>query len=412
MSGFARLLRAQADPQALAERIERGWAAGEVLAVAAPEEWALLQAALPRQRPSGVPPALGPALVLGTGGSGGGRRWCLASLVQLQRAARAAGLWLRDLGLDPAATQLFNPLPLHHISGVMPLVRARCWGAGLRWLAPSLLRDPPRLLAEAPPAAGCAALLSLVPTQLQRLLDHPAGVDWLQRFALIWVGGAALPPPQAQRARTLGLRLSPCYGSTETGALVAALPPERFLAGETGCGQPLPHAALRIAAGSGALQIRCASLAAGFLAAGGFEPLPLQQGWWTSGDAARLAPEGLQLLGRLDGAICSGGETVFPDQVRQRLLAEIAAAGLPVRELLLLGEPDPLWGERLVALVRLGDGPARPVLDRLPELARSLPPCQRPRRWLSCPELVSSAAGKWDPRRWQRWLRAQPPGCG
>jgi len=87
----------------------------------------------------------------------------------------------------------------------------------------------------------------LVPTQLARLLAHPDGVAFLQQLQLIWIGGAALPAPLAEQARVLQLPLAPCYGSTETAAMVAALPPERFLAGEPGCGDPLMDVELRLA---------------------------------------------------------------------------------------------------------------------------------------------------------------------
>ena len=344
----------------------------------------------------------GTAVVLGSGGSSGGRRWCVQPLSHLQTAAAATARWLEELGLEPACLQLFNPLPLQHVSGLMPLVRARSWGAELRWLDPQLMRDPQRLLQEAPPTA--AALLSLVPTQLQRLIAVPAGCRWLERFALIWVGGAALPAELAERCRRLGLRLSPCYGSTETAAMVAALPPEHFLAGASGCGQPLPHAQLRLAPASGALEIRAASLTPGFVAAGRFQPLPLQQGWWSSGDRARLDREGLQILGRLDGAIHSGGETVLPEQVERSLVELCRQRALPLAELLLLPEPDPLWGERLVALFRPTAGRTLPA-ESLEQLARELPPSQRPRRWLLCPELERSPLGKWERQRWRSWLR-------
>ena len=92
------------------------------------------------------------------------------------------------------------------------------------------------------------ALLSLVPTQLGRLLADPSGIDWLQRFSVIWVGGAALPAVLADQARQVGIRLAPCYGATETAAMVAALPPERFLQGVASCGTPLMDVALRLAA--------------------------------------------------------------------------------------------------------------------------------------------------------------------
>ena len=245
-----------------------------------------------------------------------------------------------------------------------------------------------------------------MPTQLQRLVEQPEGVDWLQRFAVIWVGGAVLPEALADRCRRAGLRLAPCYGSTETAAMVAALPPQRFLEGAGGCGAPLPHAQLRLQPGSDALEITATSLALGTLAAGRLQPLPQQGGWWCSGDRAALGPAGLTVLGRLDGAIQSGGETVFPEQVEQRLLALAAAAQLPLAELLLLPQPDALWGERLVALVRPHSGAApEPLMAALSALAAQLPPSQRPLRWCHCPDLERTAAGKWQRQRWRAWLQ-------
>lgn len=394
------LLVAQGDRAALAAAVQRAWSEQRTVAIAAPEEAVLLEQALPQQSD----PGWGAAVVLGTGGSSGARRWCLQPLRQLQVAADATGSWLRQLGLDPQRLELFNPLPLQHVSGLLPLVRAQRWGAALRWLEPEWMRDPVRL-----PRPAAPAVLSLVPTQLQRLLEDPVGQRWLAAFELIWVGGAALPEAVAQHCRHLGVRLSPCYGSTETAAMVAALPPQQFLDGVQGCGQPLPHAQLRLDPATGALQIKAASLAEGCLLHGELQPLELSQGWWTSGDRALLAPEGLQLQGRLDGAISSGGETVFPEQVELRLLQLSRAADLPVAELLALAEPDLLWGERLVALVKpaaLGRAEAEQLLQRLEELAQGLPPSQRPRRWLLCPELERTALGKWQRSRWRNWLTA------
>jgi O-succinylbenzoic acid--CoA ligase len=243
------------------------------------------------------------------------------------------------------------------------------------------------------------------------------------------VGGAALPEDLAECCRRLELPLSPCYGSSETGAMVTALAPQRFLAGESGCGTALPHAQLRIDPASGAVQVRAASLALGEHAAGRFQPLPLDEGWWSSGDLGRWGKAGgLELLGRCDGAINSGGETVFPEQLELRLLAAAREAGLPLRHLLLLAEPDPLWGDRLVALVRaersalsvvgasdgapIGppDSPDAALILPLAALAAVLPPSQRPKRWLACPELAPSPLGKWQRGRWRDWLQQRPEG--
>ena len=77
------------------------------------------------------------------------------------------------------------------------------------------------------------------------------------------------------------------------------------------------------------------------------------------------------------------------------------SAGLPVDAVLLLGIPDPEWGERLVALVRAEDAG---VLASVARLTQTWPPAERPRRWVLCPELAPTEAGKWQRQRWRRWL--------
>ena len=184
--------------------------------------------------------------------------------------------------------------------------------------------------------------------------------------------------------------------------MVAALPPERFLAGEPGCGDPLMDVELRLAT-DGALQVRTDRLALGRWWADQpdrWESLRDADGWWRSGDQAALTP-GLQIAGRIDGAIHSGGETVFPEQLEERLMAALQAASLPVNAVLLLGVDDPEWGQRLVALVGSSDAA---VLQRLELLTRPWPAAETPRRWLLCPDLAPNALGKWHRQRWREWL--------
>ena len=377
------------------ERLEQGLEAGQWVPLSPEAEAAPIDQ---------LPP--GPGVLVRSGGSSGGSRCCAQPSLHLNLSAAATAHWLTGIGLDPASTLLLNPLPLAHVSGLMPWWRARCWGAQHQLLAPGLMKIPSELLAFCqglPAWRTTSALLSLVPTQLARLLAHPDGVVFLQQMQLIWIGGAVLPPALADQAQALQLPLAPCYGSTETAAMVAALPPERFLAGEPGCGDPLVDVELRLAA-DGALEVRTDRLALGRWCADQldrFEQLTDEDGWWRSGDRAAFTP-GLQIVGRMDGAIHSGGETVFPEQLEQRLMAAAQVASLPVSAVLLLGVDDPEWGQRLVALVGSADGS---VLQRLMALTRSWSPAETPRRWLLCPDLAPSALGKWQRQRWREWLQ-------
>lgn len=400
-------------------------AAGQLALALAEGRWVRLQAAAARlqsaarQRPIVVPtlPA-GPGLVLASGGSTGGRQLCLQPAAHLDQSARATGLWLQRLGVEPSEALVWNPLPIQHVSGLMPWWRARQWGAAHAWLAPTLMKEPSSLLAWSRARADWCArpmLLSLVPTQLVRLMAEPAGVEWLQAMTLIWVGGAFLPADLAARARDLQLPLAPCYGATETAAMVTAQAPQAFLAGEEGCGAPLEDVELRVDA-DGALAVRSQRLAlARLLDDGSLEALADAQGWWRSGDAAQLVQGGglaqLRILGRLDGAIHSGGVTVFPAQLEARLMAAARSASLPLEAVLLLAVADREWGERLVALVRWRGADGSPELAArqlggLKALVSDWLPAERPIAWHGCDELEPTAAGKWERARWQAWLRS------
>jgi len=392
------------------QRLQTLLASEAVVGLCRPEEETMLREALrPGWRHQGLgAERLGPgdthpllstgsraAVVLGSGGSQGRRRWCLQPLDHLQQAARALAGWPAGMG-SLSLAGLANPLPLHHVSGLMPPLRSRALGIPHRFLSRRQWRET----GQRPLLRGWG--LSLVPTQLQRLLGEAGGVDWLQQLACCWVGGAVLAAALRQQARRAGLPLSLCYGSTETGAMVTALDPHQFLAGVESCGQPLSHVALRSAAAPGAtgvLEIRTPVLAPGFLVDGELQPLPLRNGWWRTADWVRLGRQGLQVLGRLDGAINSGGETVFPEVI------EAGLAGLDGLEaVLVVGVEDVHWGQRLVGLYRGTLSVA--ALDKA--VARRPPP-ERPKQWIHCPRLAPNAQGKWERRRWQAWVERKLP---
>lgn len=365
--------------------------------------------------PDGLNWPSGPGLVLSTGGSSGGRQLCLHPSSNLDRSAQACGMWLEKIGLEPASTLVWNPLPFQHVSGLMPWWRARLWSAAHAWIPPDLIKQPGLLLNHSLRHPGWKRrpmVLSLVPTQLRRLLADPAGRSWLAEMAVIWVGGAALPADLANQSRDLGIRLAPCYGATETAAMVTAQAPRDFLAGQGGCGRSLDGVRLQLNQ-QGALAVHCDRLAVARLdEAGGLCAVTDAQGWWHSADLAELEgsptdPQ-LHLLGRLDGAIQSGGVTVFPAQLERRLLMDARQQGLPLDAVLLLGLANREWGERLVALIRWSSvEPPSDGFECLRRLVSNWPAPERPLHWVQCQELERSSAGKWERARWQQWLAAQ-----
>jgi o-succinylbenzoate---CoA ligase len=320
----------------------------------------------------------GPWFLIPTGGTSGVGRFAVHTEESLRAAARA---YVSRFGEAAAAS--WSVLPLYHVGGFMTLMRA------LEADAPWEEGDYRAVLeGEIPPELRGA--LSLVPTQLHRLLDSPAAVDRLRACARIFVGGAALGVEDRERARRARLPLAPCYGMTETAAMVTALDPEAFLAGRTGCGEPLPHASISFAPGEGMVArpgrvlLEASSLARGLWPGEAFPAGPLA----TSDEGYRDEAGSLHLWGRLDGVIVSGGEKVDPGRIEQ-----VFRRFAPGAEVRVVGIPDADWGQRVIAFVA-GEGSTY-LRDEAPwrDLLR---PAERPKAVIRLQALPRTAVGKVD----------------
>ncbi len=357
----------------------------------------------------------GGGVVISSGGSCGGPHQCLHPSTNLDQSAIATGHWLQKQGFNPKDSVIFNPLPLSHVSGLMPWWRSRLWGAEHNWLTPSLMRNPIAL------NKSCQSLfkkkigpllISLVPTQIQRLLSHPEGLSWLQAFDVIWVGGSTLSEKLAEQARNKNIHLAPCYGATETAAMITVLDPTAFLEGKTGCGNPLIDVDLRLNQ-SGALEVKTERIASAILKNGSLKSIIDSNGWWQSGDLAKLNLENnlyqLEIIGRLDTAIHSGGETVFPENLESKLLGTAKTIGLPVQFLVFLPVHDNEWGQRLVTLVKwesdLTVNEHQEQIKKLQCITNNWHPAERPLAWYKCNELAPNEAGKFERSKWEDWLK-------
>ena len=360
----------------------------------------------------------GPGIIIASSGSTGGRHYCFQPCSHINQSAFATGQWLKEEGINPNKCKIFNPLPLNHVSGLMPWWRSRHWEVEHEWISPSLMRNPAELVNSISIKSrdDTNLILSLVPTQLKRLLQDRSSIEWLKSFTVIWVGGSFLPDKLAEISRKKGIRLSPCYGTTETMAMVAALSPNNFLQGESGVGRPLEDIELRLNDNK-ALQIRTSRLGTAIWKKGKLLDLKDKNGWWSSGDLAEIISNSkgktLRIKGRFDNAIHSGGETIFPEKLQEQLFNRAINIQMPIKSILLAPIDDEEWGNRLIALVRLhqdySEINAKEIFIQLKEIVNAWLPAEKPYKWYHCPHLEKDILGKWDLDKWVTWAKTKEP---
>jgi O-succinylbenzoic acid--CoA ligase len=267
-------------------------------------------------------------------------------------------------------------LPLFHVGGLSILWRQADSGA------PVVLHESFDAGAVAAALTG-VAFASLVPVMLRRVL---AEIDLLAgetlRAALI--GGAAADQALLSAARAKGIAAVPTYGMTETTSQIATPRPSDPLDGTVGVA--LDGAEIRVVEDGrpvldapGRIEVRGPMVSPGYV--GEIDRPPDQ--WHTTGDVGSLDGLGrLTVLGRADAVIVTGGEKVHPAAVEGALRAHPG-----IREIRVLGVPDDEWGAVVTATVETDLSSSE-----LDEVAGTLPPAMRPRRW----EIVERVAGKLD----------------
>ena len=219
---------------------------------------------------------------------------------------------------------------------------------------------------------------SLVPTQLRRALDDAQLRGALARLDAVLIGGAAADAQLLEQAKAAGIKVITTYGMSETCG---------------GCvydGQPLPGVSMEVDQATGAIWLSGPMLATGYLgdeeltrrcfvsrpqtqvdqetvgtsetasAAGenaeagraeaGVEASTGAGGtdkrWFITSDRGQIVDGRLQVLGRLDDVIISGGIKVEPGPIEALL-----ALNPLVSECAVVGLPDPTWGQAVTAVV-------------------------------------------------------------
>ena len=127
----------------------------------------------------------------------------------------------------------------------------------------------------------------------------------------------------------------------------------------------------------------------------------LREGWYFTGDTGFVDKDGdLFVTGRTDDMIITGGENVVADEVA-RVLAKYPA----VREAVVVGRPDPQWGEVVTAVVVAADPASPPGLQALRAWVRAeLPAAAAPRALLLVSEIPLLPSGKPDREQLRRLM--------
>lgn len=254
------------------------------------------------------------------------------------------------LGVSPVDRWLCC-LPVHHMGGLAPVFRTALYGTTLVVQRQFDAESTAEILHDRQITG-----VSLVPTQLKRLLDVDAPLSQLET---VLVGGAPTPESLRERALDHEVSLYPTYGMTETASQIATATPDECRTHEGTVGQPLYGVDLTIVSDgddrpvgeTGEIVVDGPPVTPGYLderaTAEAFGP----HGFHT-GDIGYRAGDGrLWVVGREDEMIITGGELVAPQTVADTIrkhprVEEVSVVGLPHEE----------WGEIVAALIVTQEG--------------------------------------------------------
>jgi O-succinylbenzoic acid--CoA ligase len=321
------------------------------------------------------PVAPGVAAVVTTSGSTGVPKAVLLSGAALAASAAATATRLGGEG------RWLLALPAHHVAGVQVLLRSARAGSPAAVMELGAGFRPDGFAAAVDDAArdgdGPVRRTSLVPTQVRRLLDDAgAGLAALRSLDAVLVGGAAADPGLLARAREAGVRVVTTYGMSETcgGCVYDGVPLDGVSVELEGADSDGSSGVGSSSSGVGRVVLGGATVAEGYRGADDAAVADFLPGRrFRTSDLGRIDAAGrLELLGRADDVIVTGGEKVAPAAVERALLAVPG-----VREACVVGVPDVAWGARVVAVVVGGPGTS---LDAdavraavAPELGRAAP---------------------------------------
>jgi fatty-acyl-CoA synthase len=219
----------------------------------------------------------------------------------------------------------------------------------------------------------------------------------------IMVGGSPMPPALMERIEAHGITVQTTWGMTELSPLGTASPPGDSVRLASQSGRPAVGIDLMLTdsegralpeqrGAEGRLHVRGATVVSRYF---GHDELATKDGWFDTGDLARIDEDGrLTITGRAKDLIKSGGEWINPSEI------EAIVGALPQVSLAaVIGRTDPKWGERPILLVEMRDGHKMSDDELLGPLHGRVAPWWIPESVIRIPNMPLASTGKIDKMR-------------
>jgi O-succinylbenzoic acid--CoA ligase len=278
-------------------------------------------------------------------------------------------------------------LPPHYVAGLMVLARGLVAGTTVATARPDLT--------DLPAVASTLTerrYLSVVPTQLARAARQPDLVAALASFVAVLVGGAPADPTLLDHLRSVGVPLVTTYGMSETcGGVVYDGRPLRGVdvrVGDGGVGDGGVDDG-GVDDGGGRITLGGGTLFSGYRLRPDLTAAALVDGRLLTQDRGRWRGDRLEVLGRLDDVVISGGLNVDLAEVERLARPWCAPRG---HDLAVLGLPDAEWGTAVVAVTD-ADGTLADLQDFLSDF---VPTYAVPRELVRLEALPRTSSGKID----------------
>lgn len=318
--------------------------------------------ALPRATPTDLPAGrLGdPFLIVYTSGTTGRPK----GAVLTQEAVFWNALISQHAQDLTAADHVLNVLPLFHVGGINIQVMPAFY-IGATVTLHSLFA--PQEVISALEDDGITTTVC-VPAMMKALMAHPAwAAARFPDLRLLNTGSTDVPVEILRDVNARGIPMVQVYGATETGPVSTYQRADEAQTTLGSIGRPGAHVQVRIVADGrdcavdepGEIWIKAPNTFSHYWQNPQATNAALEDGWFKTGDVALRDAQGLLwFVGRIKHVIISGGENIYPAEI-ERILAVLPG----LREVAVVGRPDPHWGEVPVVVAAIeADGPTEDVI--------------------------------------------------